>query len=523
MAANSIETHQTKIPIMKADFTRDTFDPARHFSLVLSQQGRVTVDADANEQAAILLHYLRSLATDLIGPYAAPAGAAGFALTYTNNTLSLGAGRFYVHGILVENEKICSYSDQPDYPVASAGSDQFLNSLQQPQSAGNVVFGLYLDVWERLRTWIDVPSIREVALLGPDTCARTQVVWQVKAMNVTSWYNEKSRDRDLEPYSPCASLYGSLPPPSSATLSAQIDPGPVTETSPCVTPPASQYRGPENQLYRVEINDGGTIVNPGAQIAKAPTFKWSRDNGSVVTAWLGPAAAGYDLQVANVRGFAEGDWVELSDDTCELLGKPGVLVQLSAAQGITLTIDPSSVPASPSSPAGSIPASIALTNFPKNPKIRRWDQSLGVSASGVLPITAGQWVDLEDGVQVMFQAGTVNTGDYWLIPARVATGNIEWPVDKKNQNAPLSLPPRGIQHHYAPLGFVIFGGAATPVQIDPQTCGCQFEPIRVCAQKIARVTEDQVSAPAAPVPTPPAAPQPQAAAPQPPPASPPLG
>ena len=32
---------------MKGDFTRDTFDPAKHFSRVLMQQGRVTLDADA--------------------------------------------------------------------------------------------------------------------------------------------------------------------------------------------------------------------------------------------------------------------------------------------------------------------------------------------------------------------------------------------------------------------------------------------------------------------------------------------
>ena len=57
---------------MKGDFTRNTFDPAKHFSRVLMQQGRVTLDADQNEQAAIQLHYLRTLARDLIGPYAAP-------------------------------------------------------------------------------------------------------------------------------------------------------------------------------------------------------------------------------------------------------------------------------------------------------------------------------------------------------------------------------------------------------------------------------------------------------------------
>jgi len=57
---------------MKGDFTRYTFDRTRHFSRVLMQQGRVQLDADWNEQAAILLHYLRALAADMIGPFGGP-------------------------------------------------------------------------------------------------------------------------------------------------------------------------------------------------------------------------------------------------------------------------------------------------------------------------------------------------------------------------------------------------------------------------------------------------------------------
>src|ERR1700756_3713716 len=88
-------------PRMKADLTRDTFDPTRHFLRVLSQQGRVTVDADPNEQTAILLHYIQTLARDLIGPYAVPVENAGFFLSLNaDGDLQIGAGRMYVDGIL---------------------------------------------------------------------------------------------------------------------------------------------------------------------------------------------------------------------------------------------------------------------------------------------------------------------------------------------------------------------------------------------------------------------------------------
>ena len=40
-----------------------------------------------------------------------------------------------------------------------------------------------------------------------------------------------------------------------------------------------------------------------------------------------------------VLNFASGQWIELSDDTRELLGLPGTLVRIVKAEGQTITID----------------------------------------------------------------------------------------------------------------------------------------------------------------------------------------
>jgi len=93
---------------MKADLTRNTFHPFRHFTRVLMQQGRVQLDADWNEQAAILLRYLRSMAADIIGPHGGPAGNLGFRIVALPPTTSpvadfaITAGHYYVDGILCE-------------------------------------------------------------------------------------------------------------------------------------------------------------------------------------------------------------------------------------------------------------------------------------------------------------------------------------------------------------------------------------------------------------------------------------
>src|SRR2546421_6827947 len=90
---------------MKADLTRNTFNPFKHFSGVLMQQGRVQLDADWNEQGSILLHYLRTLATDLIGEHGG--GGGGFkisALDGASGDFQIGVGHYYVDGILCEAE-----------------------------------------------------------------------------------------------------------------------------------------------------------------------------------------------------------------------------------------------------------------------------------------------------------------------------------------------------------------------------------------------------------------------------------
>ena len=70
-----------------------------------------------------------------------------------------------------------------------------------------------------------------------------------------------------------------------------------------------------------------------------------------------------------------------------------------------------------------------------HPFLRRWDHHessppdrataprTGGLRHGALRVEEGRWLPLEDGVEVYFAAGgTYRTGDFWLIPARTATG-----------------------------------------------------------------------------------------------------
>lgn len=492
---------------MKGDFSRITFDAAHHFSRVLMQQGRVTIDADANEQAAILLHYLRTLASDLIGPCGGPVDALGFQLGASSTgspatwTVTIQKGRYYVDGILCENAAPCSYTSQPDYPL---GPKDRLSVELTRQVSSTQGFWLYLDVWERHITPIEDGGIREVALGGPDTCTRSKVIWQVKALSAEELVARGINIKDIDIKKPdaCKVPLQVLSAISSGRLAAELDPGKQIK-DPCIVAPDARYRGAENQLYRVEIHRGNLAPDGAIDPSVTPTFKWSRDNASVATAWLG--TKGNDLVVASARGFSAGAWVELSDDGTDLRGEPGALVRLTSVDGDRLTVDPGSLPA---------PDAIAWTASLSHPKVRRWDQSENDDITldhGAIPIVEAttadpHWIALEDGLRVQFGAGTAlqgtpgkdpgagpklagpyRTGDYWLIPARVATGDIEWP--RTGSTAELR-PPHGVVHHHAPLGWLSWETVQTTAGTTSQgwvarSCLCTFTKLGQCGDPAA--------------------------------------
>ncbi|WP_457580097.1 DUF6519 domain-containing protein [Ensifer canadensis] len=140
---------------MKGDFARMTFNPAAHFSRVLLQQGRVLLEADFNEQSAITNHFLRCLVTDIVGRrWAAGSGFAVEDLT-TQIDFVIRAGRYYVDGLVCENDSDCSYRTQPLWP--------------NPESATEVTakpLCVYLDCWERHVSCVEEPRLREIALGG---------------------------------------------------------------------------------------------------------------------------------------------------------------------------------------------------------------------------------------------------------------------------------------------------------------------------------------------------------------------
>src|SRR5262245_50590040 len=121
----------------------------------------------------------------------------------------------------------------------------------------------YLDVWERAVTSLEDPDLREVALGGPDTTARTQVVGQVKLLPVTAAELASGCGADFPEWD-------ALTAPAGDRLAARAQP--EGDSGDCLLPASAGFRRLENQLYRVEVHQTGALGTA--------TWKWSRENGS---------------------------------------------------------------------------------------------------------------------------------------------------------------------------------------------------------------------------------------------------
>lgn len=409
---------------MKGDFSRFSFDPNKRYTGVRMQQGRVQLDADWNEQVDLQLNRERRELRDIIGYAGGPRDNLGFKITANGNKLKVGKGHYYVAGRLCWNDH------------------EF--DIENIEDIREGTYLAYLDVWERHVTWLEDTDIREVALGGPDTATRTQLVSQVKLMPVDNGADCSAFSK--ENWVPDDQHM------STGKMRAQSNPVPNSPDDICAPTPQSGYTGLENQLYRVEIHEieGENVI-----------FKWSRENGCIATRWT--AIDSIYLTVMSTvldekLGFKPGDWIELTDEAHEKACIPGILAQLVSVGDNTLEID-------------------GTVGLAENGTVRRWEGQGEFQFNG----TTSPWIPLEDGIEIAFEKGTFQPGDYWTIPARAflskgpkeGQGDILWPKD--NQGNPSPENRHGPDHVYSPLAICNYSSRESKWQSVP--CQKEFPPL----------------------------------------------
>jgi hypothetical protein len=344
---------------MKGDFSRLLFDPKKRYRGVLMQMGRVLTDNDHNAEHLIHEYLERTTNHDIIGGSGfpkTPAGQFQVAIGPGGGDLTVGAGHCYVEGLLCETDG-ASLLQQPQSPY-----DTTLASITDLAGAG--VYMVYLDVWERHVTALEDPAIRETALGGPDTTTRVQTVWHLRVMKIGTPGG----------YQTCANAVFNPISLSNGRMTASVDTNPPPPNS-CAIVPQTGYRRLENQLYRIEIHRSGK-QNAGAGEQQA-TFKWSRDNGSVVASILGGGGSQFNVDSLgrdDLLGFATDNWVELIDDPAEFSQARGELRQIGG-----VVRNPPQIQLRTAAPAG-------FGGANSHARIRRWDQTGGAEVANGIPL-----------------------------------------------------------------------------------------------------------------------------------------
>ncbi|MFV2144642.1 DUF6519 domain-containing protein [Isoptericola sp. G70] len=447
---------------MHADLTRWTFDPALGYRSVLMQQGRVLLDAEWNEQAAITAHHDQVRTTDVVGPAGGPepddGGPGPFALVSLADgappagaawsDLAVTPGRYYVDGVLAAASPNPDTAAPGAWPLANQPHLRTIGAgvvadpgLAEPEDDGR--YAAYLEVFDHLVTADERPQLLESALGGPDTAVRAQTAWQVR----------------LDPLDGevCSDLTAAAPAAPRRMVAALREAD--DDVDPCRIVGGGGYQRLENQLYRVEVFD----VEP------TPRFVWSRENGSVVAGLLDldvSTATGADSALSIDRpgrddelSIRQGDLVEVTSADRRLRGLPGLLASVVAVADLVLHV----------AWADAAPTSVAALG--RAPVVRRWD-------GGPSPLRTTS-TDLEGGITVRFPSGgTPQVGDFWLVPARTARlafgvtarqGTLEWPWD-----APDPQPPNGPARHRTPIGILERSGGTWSLDSD---CRHLFPPL----------------------------------------------
>jgi hypothetical protein len=423
---------------MHGDFSRNPRTFYENVSRVLYQQGRVQLDSDANELTEAIIRASRYGLADIIGPHGGLEDS--FDLFVDGEKLLLGWGVYYVDGIRCANYPKADWLDYLADPTVRQNAGKGWTLDKPPQEPAL----FYLDVFERHYSSSEEDKMREVALLGPDTCSRAVVTWSIRKMVPSTFDEEVNKLKALKTLpkymdAPYVVLNRLLR--SGALLRARAT---MSEsTDPCTIAPDAQFRGTENRLYRVEIHKAGKL---DGKEDERPTFKWSADNGSIVypidhvsddVVYLD--SLGRDDRTA----IRVNDWMEVVDSSVVITPIVNDLLQVLEVRPNDTSVRLSAKPAGPVATEHAI--------------LRRW-------AAPATPARADRWFDLSDGVEVQFAESKsathshFRTGDYWLIPARTALANVIWDTDA---NGPIFEAPHGVDHHFAPLMLFTQGATAS--------------------------------------------------------------
>jgi hypothetical protein len=423
-----------------SDRARISYDPSRYWRGVISQQGRVTLEADWNEADAIAAQERREDLLDIVGPVGTPdngyqilPGASGS----PPGDLLIQEGTLYVGGERMVLDSNLDYADQPDW-IDTAGDPLWTKPIVP---ASGTTEAIYLLLRAQEVGAVEDPALLDVALGGPDTAARWRILQRV-VRTPTSASDCPGAMTALEEFWAAQGLEldpATLQLESQARLQVSFQ-----EQPPSLCEPLGQggYLGAQNQLIRVQV----ASVNNGV-----PTLVWGFDNASFLYRIAGPpvvdAGAGtttVTLATAPVDSYhqpVQTQAVEVLMAAAQLTSSDYIAASTGVVTSVTVGYNADM----------QLVLGTALDNdVVSSPLLflRVWQGTVTPSSPG--PVELG-----DTGIQVTISntASTYNVGDYWTFAVRPGTPTTVSPVyPERIQDTP--QPPNGPPMWACLLGLV---------------------------------------------------------------------
>ena len=469
---------------MGSDRARISFDRTREYRSLVAQQGRVTLEADVNEQAVIASEALRLETIDIIGPTGTPDD--GYLVSIdANGNITVGSGIMYVGGWRMRFTQPVPLDNQPEW------IDQILDTVEKRPRGGYVIALL---VSEQEVQAVEDQALREVALGGPDTAARTRLMQHIVSVPTTDDTCAavlKDWNSNLKP------LGLALNPDTfaldfNAALEVSFYP-PAGPVDPCCPPAQGGYLGSDNQLIRVTV----TAYEPSTHQG---TLLWGWNNASflyrakfvdptanplVLTLSPAPVDSAHMPQLNQV--------VELLRSTM-VLGNPLDLNFIAAPEGDVITLASAGTVFDPTTNQLTLPTGTALPNgyaTDTSPLfIRLWQAEV--------PFTDGvaAQLDLVSGLAVTIHMDALPTGPlearpFWDFAVRPNTPQQVYP--QRYLQAPQG--PTGPRRWLTDLAIVDYVPGALPTIVadcrvhfpanggdDCGCCGITLTPAQVTAR-----------------------------------------
>jgi hypothetical protein len=381
------------------DRARISYDKTREYRSVVAQQGRVTLEADVNEEAVIASEALRYETIDIIGPTGTPDNGYLVSVDAAGN-LTVGPGIMYVGGWRMRFPQPVPVADQPEW------IDQPPLMWTQNNNGGDYVIALL--VTEQEVQAVEDQALREVALGGPDTAARTRLMQHIVAVPT----NDDTCAAVLKDWNSTLKPLGLALHPDTlaldfdAALQVTFYP-PAGPADPCCPPAQGGYLGADNQLVRVTVTSYDTTTHTGtllwgwnnASFLYRATLVDATANPQILTLSPAPVDSEHTPQINQV--------IEVLRSTMQL-GNPADLDFIAAPEGDVITLASAGTVFDPTTNQLTLPTGTMLTGAyatDANPLfVRLWQAEV--------PFTDGTpaQLDLVSGLAVTIHMAALPSG-----------------------------------------------------------------------------------------------------------------